>query len=364
MKPIIFTSLLILSLNSTNLLSQNKDVWSAFEDESTGLYGFKDDEGNVKVEAKFLGFMLAPKFSDIVALMEDNNTSYYLTKKRNKVGRDSLYIFDNSYDCESEGFIRFRDKKNNTTGMFNSEGKVVVPAEYNYLSEVRNGLIVAIKGAQKEFLNNDSTDEHWGWSNGTKYLIDTANNIIVKDFEDNGEIDFHSLIIVNTLSSDKNRDNYPGIDGRYYTFINNMKLFESWLKNNFLKDVSEESLLENCYPNIIYWSEDSGWVAKSNKLFMDDYFGLIKERLSRLNKDSADYFISIDDFVITPPDIGSEFEKYLDNCGHLKTSQFPLMNVVINFTNGNDFYQDNFDFFKSENGFQLLTVVLRDALMK
>ncbi|MBK7632744.1 MAG: hypothetical protein IPJ23_19070 [Ignavibacteriales bacterium] len=171
-----------MSLNSTNLLSQNKDTWSAFEDEATNFRGFKDDEGNIKVEAKFLGFMLAPKFSDIVAVMEDIKTSYYLTRRGEKVGRDSLYIFDNSFDCESEGFIRFRDKENNTTGMFNSEGKVLIPAEYNYLSEVRNGLIVALKGAVKEYLNNDSTYEHLGWSNGIKYLIDTTNKILVKDY--------------------------------------------------------------------------------------------------------------------------------------------------------------------------------------
>ncbi len=364
MKKYFFTLLLILNHFSTDIISQNKNIWMAFEDSITGLYGYKDDKGNVQVEPKYLGFMLAPKFSDIVAVMEDIGTSYYITKYGTIVGRDSLYIFDNTYDCESEGFIRFRDNKNNTTGMFNSEGKVVIPAEYNYLSEVRNGLIVALKGAQKEYLNNDSTDEHWGWSNGTKYLIDTANNILVKDFEDNGEIDFHSLTIKETISPGPIRDNYPGIDGRYYAFINNKKLFENWLINTFLKDLGKENILEHCYPKIIYWTEDSGWVAKTNKLFFDDNFDVVKERLFILNSGSADFFISIDDFVITPLELESEFEKYLDNCGHLKASQFPLMNVVINHRNGNDSYQDNFGFFKSEKGFQLLSVVVRNALLR
>ena len=364
MKKYFITSILVFNLLQIDLNAQSKEVWTVFEDSTTGLYGFVDSNGEIQVEPKYLGFMLAPKFSDIVAVMEDNDNSYYITKNKTMVGKDSLYIFDNSFDCESEGFIRFRDKKNNTTGMFNSEGKVVVPAEYNYLSEVRNGLIVALNGAIKEYLNNDPSDEHWGWSNGTKYLIDIANNILVKDFEDNGEIDFHSLIIEDTLSSDPNRDNYLGVDGRYYTFINNMKLFELWLKNAFLKHLSKGAILEYCYPKIIYWVEESGWVARTNKLFMDDNFDLINERLFKLSKDSADYFISIDDFVITPSELGSEFEKYLDNCNHLKTSQFPLMNVIINYTNGNDSYQDNFDFFKSENGFQLLTVVLRNTHLK
>ena len=50
---------------------------------------------------------------------------------RSIVGKDSVYIFDNTPDCENEGFIRFRDHKTDKAGMFNRNGNIVIPAEYN-----------------------------------------------------------------------------------------------------------------------------------------------------------------------------------------------------------------------------------------
>jgi hypothetical protein len=91
---------------------------------------------------------------------------------------------------------------------------------------------------------------------------------------------------------------------------------------------------------------------------------LIRERISKLNKDSADYFISIEEFIITPQGLEGEFDKYLDNCGNLKTSQYPFMDVVINFNIGADTYQDHFEFLKTENGFKLLLVAIRNGILK
>ncbi|WHT39712.1 hypothetical protein QNH98_03240 [Myroides sp. mNGS23_01] len=75
--------------------------------------------------------------------------NYYLTKEGRSVGVDSLYIFDNGSDCESEGFIRFRDSKTDQAGMFNSKGDIAIPAVYNDLTRVRNGMIIGLKGAEK-----------------------------------------------------------------------------------------------------------------------------------------------------------------------------------------------------------------------
>ncbi|MHC0443614.1 WG repeat-containing protein, partial [Flavobacterium sp. 3-210] len=76
--------------------------------------------------------------------------SYYLTKQGKIVGRDSLYVFDNGPDCENEGFIRFTNHKTDKMGIFNSEGKIVIPAQYSALTKVRNGLIVVLKDAEKQ----------------------------------------------------------------------------------------------------------------------------------------------------------------------------------------------------------------------
>ena len=74
--------------------------------------GFKNQNGITKIEPKFMGMNLASKFDDIIAVTEDVNgkwCSYYLTKSGKIAGHDSLFYFDNSCDCETDGFIRFRD---------------------------------------------------------------------------------------------------------------------------------------------------------------------------------------------------------------------------------------------------------------
>jgi hypothetical protein len=364
MKKYFLISLLIVNLLPINLFPQNKDKWTAFEDSITGLYGFINPNGEIKVEPKYLGFMLAQNFSDIIAVMEDNNESYYLLKNGKKLGRDSLYIFDNGFDCESEGYIRFSDKKNNNVGMFNSEGIVVIPAEYNYLTQVRNGLVVGLKGARREYWNNDSTDEHWSLKGGTKYLCDVKNNILVRDFTGDDNLDLHSLMIENEPSLDSLRESFHGVNGKYYTFYNNEKLFKDWLIYDFLTDFNKDNLLKNAYSNIIYWAEDSGWGSKKSSEFIEDNFELVKEKFLDLTNKNSDYFISPEDFITSPGSMYEEFEKYLDNCGNLKTTQYPLMDVVINQKTENDLYQDHFTFFKTEKGFKLLLVTIRNDTLK
>jgi len=366
MKKYFITLIIIFILLPLNLIPQSKedDEWTAFEDSTTGLYGFINSSGEIKIEPKFVGFMLAPKFSDIIVAMEENNEAYYLLKSGKLVGRDSLYIVDNCFDCESEGYIRFRDNRNNTVGMFNSEGKVVIPAEYNALSQIRNGLTVGLIGAEKKYFNNDSTDEHWGWTGGAQYLLDKDNICLVRDFSSYFELDFHSMIIENRPSKDSCKESFLGINNRYYTFINNDKLFEAWLKKIFLNNLNEKSIGENSYPHIIYWTEDNDWVSRKSDDFLKDNCDLIKERISQLTKDSVEFFISNENFVITPPGLEGEFDKYLDNCGNLKTTQYPLLDVVINHKTKNDSYQDHFEFLKTEIGFKLLLVTIRNGNLK
>lgn len=73
-----------------------------------------------------------------------------------------------SFDCESEGLIRFRNSKSDKVGSFDSLGIVVIPAVYNDASPFRNGLTTAITGAKRicweggEF-SKDNPCERWSW---------------------------------------------------------------------------------------------------------------------------------------------------------------------------------------------------------
>jgi len=114
----------LLTTLSMTLFGQHNDTWTSFWNKDTSLIGFKDKNGNIKIEPKFMRFTTANKFDDIIAVTEEVEVnekweSYYITKAGRIVGRDSIHTCDNGADCESEGFIRFRDYKTDKAGMFN-----------------------------------------------------------------------------------------------------------------------------------------------------------------------------------------------------------------------------------------------------
>lgn len=358
------TSLLIFILLPSILFSQDNDVWKSYVDVNTGLYGFKDKDGNIKVEPKYLGFMIAQKFSDITAVMEEDNSSYYITKSGNHIGKDSVFVFDKGFECESEGYIRFRDPKKQKVGIFNADGKVVIPSEYEALTKIINGLAIGLKGAHKYYPNNDSTDGHWGWDGGTFYLIDSLNKILVNDFPYDLSLDFHSLEIEENPSQDINRESFPGIDGKYYTFINNEKLFNNWFHNVFLDHLSKEDILKNSYSIIVHWSEEDRWVSKHSEEFIEKNYDLFVPKLSELKNGYTDYFYTLEDYLIITDETRSEFDKYIDNCGELKTSQYPIFNLLIDHKVEDDINQDSFTFFKTENGFKLIGISIQGSNLK
>src|SRR4051812_19925628 len=102
---------------SITLLAQRSNQWFIFYNKDSTLIGFKDQNGNVKIKPKFEPYMVAKKFDNIAAVTEHGGKSYYITKKNRIVGTNNLYYFDNTPDCESEGYIRFTDKKTQKTGM-------------------------------------------------------------------------------------------------------------------------------------------------------------------------------------------------------------------------------------------------------
>ncbi|KQB38310.1 WG repeat-containing protein [Flavobacterium aquidurense] len=342
-----------LFFTTSFLFAQNKDTWISFWDKDTTHIGFKDKSGKVKIEPKFMGLTSANKFDDIIVVSEEVNESwksYYLTKSGKITGRDSLYVFDNGPDCENEGFIRFKDYKTDKMGLFNGEGKIVIPAEYSDLTRVRNGMIIALKGAVK--IMDPGGDGHFYWSGGKEYLLDTSNKILIENFGYNDEINFYSLQKSKEPSKDEIRDNFPAIDGQYYSFINFDKEFKSWLKNNIITDLSKDNLLRFSYNKITYWKEPNGWISESKATFINKNYKLIKAKLAELNTKNCDYNVfseSLNQFIYE----GKEFEEYFNNCNQSKDWKYPVKNIVI--SNKNE-KQDHFEFLRTENGYQLISV--------
>lgn len=344
---------IFLFLNSS--FAQNNDIWNSFPNKDTTLIGFKDKNEVIKIEPKFSGFTTARKFENIIAVTEEFNNgwkSYYLTKTGKTVGRDSLYVFDNNPDCENEGFIRFRDTKTDKMGIFDSEGKIVIPADYSVLSKVHNGIITVLKDAKRE---SEPGDEHFFWTGGKELVIDINNKILIENFKDNRNLNLYSLEKTKEPNKDSIRDSFIGVDGMYYSFINYEKEFVHWLKNTLLTDLSKANLEKHSFDKITYWKEPNGWMSESKTKFIDKNYTYLKLKLRELKNPKTDYFISSDglnQFIFET----EEYDVYFNNCHESKDWQYPVKNIVINPKNKADFKQDHFEFLRTENGYKLISV--------
>ena len=362
MKKIVFV-LLTISI-SMSVFAQKDNIWYSFQDEETEQVGFKDKDGNIKLEAKF-SILTFGKFDNIIPLGEINDSiyqTYYLLKNGQKVGFDSLWVFDIAYDCENEGFIRFQDE-NRQTGMFNKKGKVQIPADYNYLSQFKNGIAIGLKNARQsnEGHQHDGGCNHWSWLGGTEYLIDTNNQILIENFTDAKHLNFYSLQIENTPSTVSYKKNYLGLDGKYYTFLDNKKLFEYWFLNTFIQSLDKTTLTEHTHFKVLYNKEDVGWTLKENNQFVNDNFEILKKKFSQFLNPNTDFFISNETSVFYTYYFDDYFDKYSNNCGELDNMKTPILNVIVQNAIGS---QDHFHFIKTEKGFQLICISIDEETLK
>ncbi|WP_163408848.1 hypothetical protein [Flavobacterium ajazii] len=343
---------LLLCLN-TSVFAQKNDIWTSFPNKDTTLIGFNDKNGVIKIEPKLNGFTIARKFENIIAVTEEENgkwKNYYLTKQGKIVGRDSLYVFDNSPDCENEGFIRFTDHKTDKMGMFDSQGKIVIPAGYSNVTKAKNGMFIALKDAKKE-----KDGEHLFWTGGKEFLIDINNKILVENFAYNDDLNFYSLEKSKEPSKDKTRDSFLGVDGQYYSFINYNKEFKYWLENTLLQDLSKANLEKHAFEKITYWKEPDGWINAPKTKFISQNYTYLKLKLQELKNPKTDYFISSDglnQFIFET----EEYDVYFNNCRESKDWMYPTMDLIINPKNKTDSGQDHFEFLRTENGYKLISV--------
>jgi len=352
-----YTLTCLLTFFGTMLLAQSNDPWFPFWNKDSTLIGFKDKKGVVKIEPKFNGLTSEGIFENIIAITEERNgvwDNYYLTKTGKVVGRDSLYIFDNSTDCELEGFIRFHDRKTDQVGMFNKNGDIGIAASYNELSRVRNGMIVALTGANKKIMG----EHHW-WEGGRTLLIDTNNKILIDSFRYYSDINFYSLQISPEINKDTIRQNFKGVNGQYYSFIDFEKEFRSWLQSNLLNQFTKTSLLNRSNKKITIWKEPIGWKSEAKYSFIDRNFELIKTKLLALKSGACDYNIFVED--LTPYD--TEFKRYSNNCGESGDWKYPVMTICINYDK-KDLLQDQFEFLRTDNGYKLISISVRNGKLR
>jgi hypothetical protein len=366
MKNVILTYILLLIGHFS--YSQQKGYWTVFGNKKEEEFGFKNHNGKIKIQPKFR-FISAVKHFDYVFIASETKDEkinvYYSTKSGKSFGKDSVYFWDNTPDCESEGFIRFRDDKAEKVGMFNRNGEVVIPAIYNELSQAKNGLVIALIDAKKK--KWDEHDHlgcnHFSWTGGKTLLIDTTNKTIIENFSDSLHLDIYSHLRQKKIEETLNREHFLGIDGEIHSFVHYKKDFLLWLNSAILDKFTLENLKKSSTANLTFWKKGKGWVSKLSSTILEKNFVLIKDRLSKIQNTEQDFFISVDGLNQEIFN-GKEFEIYFNNCGQPLIEKYPVMNIVISQKNGNEIIQDHFDFLKTEKGYKLISLTIRNGRLE
>ncbi|MDR2595426.1 MAG: WG repeat-containing protein [Fibromonadaceae bacterium] len=314
---------------------QDNDIWTAFYGDSNliNLIGYKDKKGNIKIELKFLRTS-SDEFDKIIAVEEydGERKNYFLTKEGRVFGIDSVYFFDNVIHHQCEGFFNFIDRKTYFIGMFDRNGNVVIPADYNYLDIVKNGMLLALKGAKKECL--DEYCEHNEFVGGKVMLIDTLNNVLIENFSERddsgkylGDLDFFSVEKSKVPHSDTTRVSYLAKDGSYYSFTIFEREFKQWLLNDLLANLTLEKLIDASNDTI--------------KQFITDNFELLKKELSLILNSDTKYSI----FVEYP----------FNPCGNISP------NIKLRISHKDSGEQNYFEFSRINSRYKLTDVGIRTA---
>lgn len=365
MKTLLFFCLATLYCGC--VFGQKADTWIAIWNKDESLIGFKSENGKVKIKPKFMGYTVARKFDEVIAVTEKNKrnwVSYYTNKDGKIFGRDSLHIFDNGADCESEGFIRFRDAKTDKVGMFNKLGNVIIPAIYNDLSKTHNGLIMALKDAEKKYWDKDKHEgcNHFSWEGGQELLIDTLNHILVENFKLDYTLNLFSLQMAKLPSSDTTRKSFLSKEGAYYSFVDFEAELKQWIITELLHQPSVEKLKAIANDTII-WEASNGWEKTNGVQLIENNYNLIINGLLEILQPQTQFSIysnGLNPYMFEGP----EYEQYYDNCGESKTWIFPVLSIIVSHESDTDFTQNHYDFLRTEHGFKLVSLTIRNGSIK
>lgn len=346
------TILILFFLLNIQVLFSQEDNWIQIEDPITHLIGYRDLKGEVKIEPKFTFITYAVIFKNIIPVFEEMNPKdpensklkqYYLLKNGKQIGLDSLYVYHTTLDCENENKIRFRDCKTDKVGFFDGNGKIVIPAIYDDAKPFYNGLAVVITQGKRMCWNGsgefskENRCEMWSWK-GNIQIINDKNEVLIENipFEKLEALDWFSI------QKDKNEINenyieFKGINGDNYYFLNYEKEFKNWYHQVFLKEVSENTILNFFSEKVTYdgneilWAtskvgfKESFWRQENKETFFKKNRTFILNRLKLYQK-----FTTLISEGTNPILFNYENSpQYSSDCGDYQNIKFPYFQVHL-----------------------------------
>jgi len=371
-KPCLLILLFLSGLS--RIAAQVNNDWYLYHDAKSDLYGYKDLQGNVKVKARFNGFTSARVFKNITAVRDDaEGKAYYLLKNGRKVGLDSIYVSDMTYDCEQEGKIRFRDSKTDRVGFFGSDGKIRVPAKFNDASPFYNGLAIALYEGKRicsdgSAYNPKQPCEHWSWS-GKTALIDSLGNIIADniDWEQTRNINWYAMKVSDLPADTSLYESFKTKDGRYGTFINYEKEFNQWFYNSYLSDLTLTNLTRHIFQELSVEGIFKNRLRKTypKATFIKQFGPTLQAKLTEIRHKNFETVIFTESLNLYI-EAGKSFTVYYTDCGEANDKRYPAFDVVTTHYKGNkEFdYQEHFAFLRTADGYKLISMALKSAVKR
>lgn len=364
MKAYLFLIITFLSLTS----DAKEDTWIAFWDEENHKMGFKDAQGKVKIPPKFLGMTQAREFKNIIAVMEEKDgiyDAYYLLKNGNQIKNVKMFTYDNSFDCESDGKIRFREKVSGAMGYLNDKGDIAIPPIYNTGEPFVNGLASVIKGASLfcqngEAFSPENRCEHAIWKGGNSLIIDSSNRVVIEGMSLSHELERYSLSISEQPKSSEIIESFQGVNGKYFNFLNIKKHFELWFRKNVLSDLSKANLERLTFDEVALYSGNKGWYKQPNQTFWKNNYGKVRNALNELNKSNSSFFVTLDSinqFIYKE----EKYKSFYSYCYNQASNRNPILSVISNNSVKGSSVQNVYNFLKLQDGYELLSITLRTA---
>lgn len=151
--------------------------------EKDGLYGYKDEQNAVVLEATY---RMANDFVNGMAEVVDDKGWAYINGKGEVLARP--FIYDNGPDYFQEGLARFVE--NQKIGFLNENGQKRIPAGFDFARPFNSGLSAACMGCKEKPFTTES-GEHmqmvggkWGFINKKGTWVVPCEYEAVRDFMD------------------------------------------------------------------------------------------------------------------------------------------------------------------------------------
>ncbi len=307
----------------------------------------------------------------MVASDFDDQYLYFWLKSGRQVGVDSVYLSDYNPDCESEDKIRFYSHTSNRMGLLNAQGRVVIPATYNYVTPFHNGLAVGLLGARAVCLSGEKDTmqcEHPSWVGGHTVLLNAQNHILADHLPDRlwPELNWYSLQINAPVVDTTITSTFRAVNGDRYSFINYRKEFTRWFYDVFVPAIctgEAARVAPLCYDELAVAGQPfRGWPHFERDAFVKKFYQPVlypKLKGRRPGEEAVAIFRGDLNRAIFH---GVRFQDFYTDCNQPFDEKYPTFTVVINSLDAagkRDYeHQEQFTFIRTAEGYRLFNVAL------